>query len=266
MRAAIFAVFLLAPSLPIAGEDVSIQYRAEPPSPLSRFTASQVGLLEKLNRADRRHLPRLPHIVVPGNWFPDESRYSPLPHRLSWATPHRKALVVHLPSQTFGAYKNGQLVRWGPISSGRRAHPTPSGNFNLNWRSRLRRSTDNAAWRMLWYFNFHSGRGLAFHEYSLPGYPASHACVRLLGRDARWLFDWGEGWMLTEDRRDILESGTPVTILGQYDYNAPPPWRAPAWWDQPPSIEQEMLAGGVSASATAAACATAREACSLHSE
>ena len=39
-------------------------------------------------------------------------------------------------------------------------------------------------WQLNWYFNFHNFRGLAFHEFDLPGVPASHACVRLLARDA----------------------------------------------------------------------------------
>jgi hypothetical protein len=57
---------------------------------------------------------------------------SPLPSAIEWAKVYGKYIVVHLPSQVFGAYENGHLVRWGPVSSGRAAHPTPSGLFHLN--------------------------------------------------------------------------------------------------------------------------------------
>jgi lipoprotein-anchoring transpeptidase ErfK/SrfK len=121
---------------------------------------------------------------------------------------------VHSPSQVFGAYEYGHLVRWGPVSSGRARYPTPSGLFHLNWRARQRTSTDNPDWDLEWYFNFHNFRGLAFHQSALPGRPASHACLRLLQRDAMWLFNWGDGWVLTADGRDVLSFTTPVLVVG----------------------------------------------------
>ena len=58
--------------------------------------------------------------------------------------------------------------------------------------------------------------------YGLPGYQASHACVRLLPRDAEWLFHWGEGWKLGPHGWGVVEHGTPVLILGRYDFGSPP--------------------------------------------
>src|SRR6266545_1125241 len=180
----------------------------------------QLALLEKLNRADAAHLRRLPVLVIPASGNYDELRHSPLPLTYGWARAFPKAIVVHLPSQVFGAYENGQLVRWGPISSGRATQSTPSGLFHLNWKSPGRHSSVDPDWYMRWYFNFDRKRGLAFHQYSLPGYgAASHGCIRLLDRDAKWLFNWGE-------------PGTPVLILGQYDFAAPPPWLSLDWLAQ----------------------------------
>ena len=82
---------------------------------------------------------------------------------------------------------------------------------------------------MPWYFNFHNESGLAFHQYALPGRPASHACIRLLERDAIWLFEWGESWILDERGWEVLDSRTPVWIFGEYDFDAPPPWRWRGW-------------------------------------
>ena len=61
-----------------------------------------------------------------------------------------------------------------------------------------------------------NARGVSFHLFDLPGYPASHACVRLLLRDAQWLYGWGEQWKLDETGRVVVVTGTPVLILGTY--------------------------------------------------
>lgn len=209
-----------------------VRYTIEPAPrrhPRHVFTPAQLDILEKLNRVDVAHMNRLPALAVPQSWLHGDTHYSPLPMASLWAASHRKALVVHQPSQVFGAYSDGQLIRWGPVSSGRQAYPTPSGLFHLNWKSRGRRSTIDLDWYMPWYFNFHNERGLAFHEYALPGRPASHACIRLLERDATWLFDWGEGWVLDERGWEVLDPGTPVWIVGQYDFDSPPPWRSLQW-------------------------------------
>jgi lipoprotein-anchoring transpeptidase ErfK/SrfK len=167
-----------------------IQYRIEG-GPLrelaERFKPQELALLEKLNRADVKHLSRLESIVVPSEWR-DEADYSPFPREYAAAAAMPKLLIVDQPSQAFAAYEFGQLVRWGPTSTGRQAKPTPGGRFHLNWRARTRTSTLSGEWRLNWYFNFHNTRGLAFHEFDLPGVPASHACVRLLARDAMWIY------------------------------------------------------------------------------
>lgn len=194
------------------------------------YSAGQLATLEKLNRRDLAHLlrtdPPVPGLVTPAAWPApgDAVALSPLPETLEWAAEHGKTIVVHQPWQAFAAYENGQLVRWGPVSTGRKETPTPSGLFHLTWRSKGRHSTDNAAWFLPWYFNFHNERGVSFHQFDLPGYPASHACVRLLERDAKWLYDWGEQWVLDQTKRHVLTPGTPVLIVGEYDYGASPPW------------------------------------------
>ena len=204
-----------------------------------QFTATQIALLEKLNRRDADHLlrsePAIPGIVVPGEWDRDEIVYSPMPPTCEWAAAHAKAIVVHQPAQAFGAYESGRLMRWGPVSTGRKETPTPAGEYNLTWRSRKRRSTDNDAWLLEWYFNFINERGVSFHQFDLPGYPASHACVRLLQRDAMWLYEWGEQWTLDPaDRRKIVTPGSPVWIVGACDYTARP------WWSDPVNAAQTV--------------------------
>ena len=196
---------------------------------LQRLDPDLLALLEKLNRAESSRLARLPALVIPASDNRDELQHSPLPLTYAWASVSPKAVVVHLPSQVFGAYENGSLVRWGPISSGRASDATPSGLFYLTWKSPGRHSSIDPDWYMRWYFNFDPKNGIAFHQYRLPGVPASHACIRLLERDAQWLYEWGEGSKLDERKRRVPASGTPVLIVGQYDFDAPPPWRSLSW-------------------------------------
>jgi hypothetical protein len=194
-----------------------------------RFNDNQLDILEKLNRADLEHLGRLRTLVVPEQWVDDELAFTPLPYRYPSAERHGKALVVFVPGQMFGAFEWGNLVRWGPIGSGERASQIPEGLFYLNWKATSHTSTVNPKWLMRWYFNFGNRDGLAFHEYALPGMPASHGCIRLLQRDAEWLFNWGDQWTLDATGARVLRPGTPVLLLGSYDFTAPPPWRSLDW-------------------------------------
>lgn len=232
--------YVLAGAVHAAAQDVApstphyslIPVPRTPADLRKQFTGAQIALLEKLNRRDAEHLlraePAIPGLVVPDLWMDDELAFSPMPAVCERTASHAKALVVHQPMQAFGAYENGQLVRWGPVSTGRRETPTPAGEYSLTWRSRKRRSTDNDAWVLEWYFNFINERGVSFHQFDLPGYPASHACVRLLQRDAMWIYDWGEQWTLDpDDRRKIVTSGSPVWIAGVFDYKSPGAWTDP---------------------------------------
>ncbi len=205
----------------------TLSYELDEPGNLPHLAPPQIGLLEKLNRADRYHLRRLPEIVVPDRWDLNELEYSPMPQYSNWAAGEGgKVLIVDLPNQVFGGYEDGELVRWGPVSSGRREKPTPPGLSYLSWRSRARYSTVDPTWYMEWYFNFDPKHGLALHKYSLPGRPASHACIRLLERDAKWLFEWGEERRIGKDGR-VINRGTTVLVVGRYDFDSPPPWRDP---------------------------------------
>jgi hypothetical protein len=122
-----------------AGNPPAIHYRIEWAADMRHdinkaFTAAQLAVLEKLNRADIAHLRRLPLLVVPDLWV-DELQYSPFPPVYPGAACLPKLLLVDLPAQAFAAYEDGRLVRWGPVSSGREAYPTPTGVFHLNWRT-----------------------------------------------------------------------------------------------------------------------------------
>jgi hypothetical protein len=183
------------------------------------------SLLLKINRLDLEHVRQGDTLAVP-EAIGDAAALSPFPRELPAelaAAP--RMIVVSRRVQAFAAYENGTLVRWGPTSTGRKETPTPAGLYHTNWRSKLRRSSDNPQWLLPWLVNFENSRGISFHQFDLPGYPASHACVRLLEEDARWIFEFADSWTLSDDRRSILIYGTPVIVFGDYAYDAPPPWK-----------------------------------------
>ena len=220
-----------------------VVFRLEPVNATAlpkQYSAAQLGILEKLNRRDLEHLARLKEMIVPEVWpstepsEADELAFGVMPLTWEWATDRNKAIIVLQPEQLFGAYEFGKLVRWGPVSSGRKETFTPAGTFNLTWKTKSRTSTDNDQWLLKWYFNFINSRGISFHQFELPGYAASHACVRLLERDAMWLYGWGEQWKLAPGGKDVLQQGTVVVVSGQYGHAKPGPWTSLDWWTQLP--------------------------------
>ena len=222
----------LAAGPPDAVSGVHFRFEPRPPGSLhdvTRFSAAQRALLEKLNRTDLGHLARVEYLVIPDTWELDERAYGPFPTDYPPARDHPQLLLVHVPGQAFAAYESGQLVRWGPVSTGAPSSPTPPGRFTLTWRSVGRASSVNPAWYLRWYFNFEPHRGLAFHQYVLPGRPASHGCIRLLEVDARWLFAWGLPSVAATEASDAPPVGTVVLIVGTYDFDGQPPWLDATW-------------------------------------
>ena len=87
-------------------------------------------------------------------------------------------LVVSLGDQRAVLYSNGIRVAETKISSGTASHPTPTGVFSIIQKNRWHRSNiySNAP---MYYMHRLTWSGIALHEGVLPGYAASHGCVRL---------------------------------------------------------------------------------------
>jgi lipoprotein-anchoring transpeptidase ErfK/SrfK len=181
-------------------------------------------LVLKINRLDRKHLRSGTSLLIP-DANADLASVSPLPLRLEAGRSIPKLVLVSRQTQAFGAYEFGQLVRWGPTSTGKKSTPTRAGLYHTNWKAKERRSSINQSWILPWCFNIDDTNGVAFHKFDLPGYPASHGCVRLLEEDAKWVYDWAEQWLLSKTDHSILAYGTPVIIFGDYSYGEKAPWQ-----------------------------------------
>ncbi len=177
-----------------------------------------------LNRVDLPHVRDGARLVVPATPSSVDA-VAPFPHLLPTGPWSRgRMIVVSRRVQAFAAYDDGVRVRWGGVSTGREETATPAGLFATNWKSKLRRSSDNAEWLLPWYVNLVNATGVSFHQFALPGYPASHACVRLFDDDARWIYAWVDSWVLDGAGQSVVVHGTPVLVFGDFDYDRPGPW------------------------------------------
>ncbi len=175
--------------------------------------------LMTLNRKEWRFFRTGQTIIVPDTILDDLRAYSVFPLNYPGAASLPKLIVVSNAFQCYGAYEYGKLVRFVPVNSGKEKTPTFPGRYALVWKERLRRSSLDSTWIMPFTYNFHGEAGNAFHQFEMPGYPASHSCVRQLMEDAEWLFSWGEGEKYDDKKKPLRMSGTPVIIIDYYDFN-----------------------------------------------
>jgi L,D-transpeptidase catalytic domain len=123
-------------------------------------------------------------------WHPDRAPDGPL------------VIIVSIPDQRVYVYRNGIRIAVSTCSTGKPGHTTPTGVFTILEKDRNHRSStyNNAPMpnmnRLTW-------SGVALHAGNLPGYPASHGCVRLPMQFSELLFG-------------ITQIGTPVIIAGIY--------------------------------------------------
>ncbi len=134
-----------------------------------------------------------PADLAPGEfvWTPEASPSGPV------------VILVSITEQRLYAYRNGILIAYSTVSTGRPGHETPTGVFHV-----LEKDADHVSnlfpgakmpnmERLTW-------TGIALHAGNLPGYPASHGCVRLPLEMSRLLFE-------------LDAEGTTVVIADEHD-------------------------------------------------
>ena len=148
---------------------------------------------------------------------------------LRQATPDNVHVVVSLPKQRAYLMIGEQIVADSPISSGKSGHTTPSGSFSVMEKDPDHRSsiygdfvdgygrvvrsgisakidsapsgTHYVGASMRWFMRL-TGEGVGMHVGILPGYPASHGCIRMSPDGAKLFYD-------------TVKVGTPVKV-GDY--------------------------------------------------
>jgi hypothetical protein len=115
-----------------------------------------------------RKIAPFPREFLPGDyiWHPEISHAGPV------------VVLVSLPDQVLYVFRNGVRIGRSTVSTGKKGHRTPTGVFTV-----LQRKVDHESsiykgakmphmQRLTW-------GGIAIHAGRLPGYPASHGCVRM---------------------------------------------------------------------------------------
>jgi hypothetical protein len=110
-------------------------------------------------------------------------------------------IIISIADQRVSLYDNGTLVARSSVSTGVRRHPTPLGVFSVVEKQRWHRSNIYSG-APVPYMQRITWSGIALHAGELPGYPASHGCIRLTNDFAIRL------WQLTK-------RGTRVIIARQ---------------------------------------------------
>lgn len=174
-----------------------------------------------INRIDRDKIKSGMTIIIPKN-INDIKDWQYMPSRINTAKNIPKLIIISQPIQAFGVYEKGLLVHSGPVSSGRKTNQTPSGLFFVNWKGEETTSTFDDEWILKWNMNIDNLEGISMHQYSLPGYPASHSCVRMTEADAYWLYKWTDEWIWQNGK--IVVEGTPVIVYSNYNFDSHPPW------------------------------------------
>ena len=96
-------------------------------------------------------------------------------------------VIVNLQTQKLAMFRNGVPIAASTISSGKVGHETPTGVFTILQKNRdhYSKTYNNAPMpnmqRLTW-------KGIALHAGDLPGYPASHGCIRLPLKFSKLLF------------------------------------------------------------------------------
>jgi lipoprotein-anchoring transpeptidase ErfK/SrfK len=136
---------------------------------------------------------------------------------LKQATQDNTRIVVSIPKQRAYLMIGDQVVADGPVSSGRRGHETPHGHFTVmekdpNHHSSLYGDFVDSSGRtvragvsarsdsapsgthfagapMKWFLRL-TGEGVGMHIGILPGYPASHGCIRESVDGAKLFYDY----------------------------------------------------------------------------
>jgi hypothetical protein len=136
------------------------------------------------------------------------------------------SITIRLSEQKALFHKGGRLVGVSALSTGDEKHRTPTGNFKIIQKNKWHRSnlygdyvdasgrvvvadidvnkdprppgTTFLGSKMTHFMRFHGGIGM--HEGFLPGYPASHGCVRMPAHMAEIFFN-------------NVDIGTPVSVV-----------------------------------------------------
>lgn len=157
-------------------------------------------------------------------------------------------LIVNLSTQRAVLFRNGVPIAASSVSSGKPGYETPTGVFTILQKAKEHYSStyNNAPMpnmqRLTW-------KGIALHAGKLPGYPASHGCIRLPHEFSRLLFGatkLGMTVVITSIPAVPESSAAPALAQASFGDNAAPLAKAAYSW-RPERANTGMVSVVVSA-------------------
>ncbi len=115
-------------------------------------------------------------------------------------------IAISIADQRLTLYDKGVAVAHAPVSTGMPGHPTPTGVFSVIEKEVFHRSNIYSGAPMPFMQRI-TWSGVALHAGVLPGYPASHGCIRMPGDFAVKLFH-----MTRRGARVIVAHGAVVPV------------------------------------------------------
>jgi hypothetical protein len=122
-------------------------------------------------------------------WTADPGNYGPI------------RVVISLPQQKAFVFQGSELIATSRVSTGKRGHETPVGTFPIMQKKVRHFSNiyDNAP---MPYMQRLTNGGVALHAGHVPGYRASHGCIRL-------------PWSFAKKLYGMTRNGTPVIVTNE---------------------------------------------------
>ncbi|MEH2533823.1 lipoprotein-anchoring transpeptidase ErfK/SrfK [Bradyrhizobium sp. AZCC 1588] len=98
-------------------------------------------------------------------------------------------IAISIEQQKVRVYDANGLFAESPVSTGVKGHPTPMGVFSIIQKHKMHRSNIYSGAPMP-YMQRITWSGIALHAGVLPGYPASHGCIRMPTAFAMKMWNW----------------------------------------------------------------------------
>jgi hypothetical protein len=141
-------------------------------------------------------------------------------------------IVIGLEEQRAWVFRGGELIGASTVSSGKEGKTSPYGRFQILEKKRTHRSNryNDAPMPYMQRLNWH---GIALHGGHVPGYPASHGCIRLPMGFAKLLFGVTRVGTAVHISWQPLPSPEAALEFARLNADAPmKPDRLPAGWGE----------------------------------
>jgi hypothetical protein len=171
-------------------------------------------LADAANFTKGKEVAPFPKELKPGDyvWHPEISPTGPV------------VIVISIPDQQLYVFRNGVRIGRTTVSTGTKGHKTPTGVFTILQRKVDHESTIYKGAKMP-HMQRLTWDGVAMHAGNLPGYPASHGCVRLPVEFAEKLYSVtsvGTTVIIADEKSAPRTTTNPGLLFAGAEGNAPP--------------------------------------------